>query len=67
MRPRKHLTSRSVKSFTLKRIEQVERKISELETIRAVLLDLAKKCQGNERPECPILDELAHDFDESHE
>ena len=61
----KNRTSAEVKSFTLKRIEQVERKIRELETIRAVLLDLAERCQGDERPECPILDELARDVDDA--
>jgi len=57
----KNRTSAEVKSFTLKRIEQVERKIGELETIRAVLSELAERCQGDERPECPILEQLARD------
>ena len=31
----------------------------ELETMRAALRHLARRCHGDERPECPILDELA--------
>ena len=51
--------SAEVKSLANRHIESIEQKIHELETMRAALLDLARRCHGDERPECPILDELA--------
>lgn len=51
-------TSRDVKKFALRHVEDVNRKIAELTAIRNVLLELAQKCRGDDRPECPILDEL---------
>ena len=51
--------SAEVKALALKRIEHVERKMRALESMRRALLELAEKCQGDDRPECPILDELA--------
>lgn len=37
----------------------VEQKIAELEAIRRTLMGLVAKCHGDDRPDCPILDELA--------
>jgi MerR family transcriptional regulator, copper efflux regulator len=51
--------SAEVKELVLERIAQIERKLLELASLRWALLDLAEHCQGNERPECPIIDELA--------
>ncbi|MFT3808089.1 Cu(I)-responsive transcriptional regulator [Arenimonas sp.] len=34
-------------------------KILEMQAMQRTLLDLAKHCRGNQRPECPILDDLA--------
>jgi MerR family transcriptional regulator, copper efflux regulator len=51
-------TSRDVKRLALGHVEDLNRKIAELAAIRNVLLDLALKCRGDDRPECPILDEL---------
>ena len=51
--------SAEVKELVLERIAQIERKLLELASLRLALLDLAEHCQGNERPECPIIDELA--------
>ena len=50
--------SKDVKRLALAHIAAVDRKIGELTTIRTVIAELAKRCQGNQRPECPILDEL---------
>lgn len=55
----KNRTSAEVKALALKRIEYVERKIRELETILRAVVDLAERCHGDDRPDCPILDELA--------
>lgn len=51
-------TSRDVKRLALRHVEDLDRKIAELAAIRNVLLVLAQKCRGDDRPECPILDEL---------
>jgi MerR family copper efflux transcriptional regulator len=50
--------SRDVKRLALRHVAEVDRKIAELTAIRNAIADLAKRCQGNDRPECPILDEL---------
>jgi MerR family copper efflux transcriptional regulator len=51
--------SAEVKLLAQKRIAHVERKIEELQAIKRALLDLAERCQGDDRPDCPIIDELA--------
>ena len=48
----------------MKRIAQVhvadlERRIAEMQAMRQTLAQLADCCQGNERPDCPILSGLA--------
>jgi MerR family copper efflux transcriptional regulator len=50
--------SADVKALARRHIEQVEAKLGELESIRRVLQDLVARCHGDERPECPILDEF---------
>ena len=40
-------------------VGEIERKVQELEALRRTLLDLADHCHGDQRPECPILDDLA--------
>jgi MerR family copper efflux transcriptional regulator len=51
-------SSHDVKRLALDQIATLDRKIAELATIRASLADLAERCHGDDRPECPILDEL---------
>lgn len=51
--------SADVKALTLARIDDVDRKIAELKTLRKTLNDLAKSCHGDERADCPIIDGLA--------
>lgn len=50
--------SREVKRLALRHVAEVDRKIAELTALRNVIADLAKRCHGDERPDCPILDEL---------
>ncbi len=52
-------SSATVKSLALDHIREVEVKISELESLRATLIDLTERCHGDDRPDCPILDNLA--------
>ena len=55
----KDRTSASVKALALNHISDVEQRIQELDTIRKTLIDLTQRCHGDDRPECPILDEFA--------
>jgi MerR family copper efflux transcriptional regulator len=51
-------SSRDVKKLALRHVEQLDRKIDELTAIRNAVLELARHCRGDERPDCPILDDL---------
>ena len=51
--------SADVKSIALVRVTEIDRKIMELEGLKAALVDLADRCHGDDRPDCPILDDLA--------
>ncbi len=51
--------SADVKAIALNRIADIDRKIAELGEMRAVLATLADKCHGDDRPDCPIIDEFA--------
>ena len=52
-------TSAQVKALALRRIEEIEGRIRDLEAMRRTLEDLARRCHGDERPACPILEGLA--------
>ncbi|PPR22877.1 MAG: HTH-type transcriptional regulator HmrR [Alphaproteobacteria bacterium MarineAlpha10_Bin2] len=52
--------SADVKNIALEHVGEIERKMAELDSVRRPLLHLADKCHGDERPDCPILEELAH-------
>lgn len=51
--------SADVKSIATHHIERIDRKLEELQTVRAALAELAERCHGDDRPDCPILDDLA--------
>ena len=51
--------SADVKRIAEEHIGEIERKIAELQSMRTVLRRLAEKCHGDDRPDCPILDELS--------
>jgi MerR family copper efflux transcriptional regulator len=51
--------SGDVKKLARQYIEELENDIRKLESIRNQLRHLADCCQGNNRPDCPILDDLA--------
>ena len=51
--------SASVKKIAGRHIAELKRKIAETESLVAALEHLPRHCQGDERPECPILDDLA--------
>ena len=54
-------TSAEVKAMAKSHISALDQKIKELEEMRDTLLHLAKNCHGDNRPECPILENLAHE------
>lgn len=51
--------SADVKAIALTKIEAVDAKIRELQTLRATLSHLAENCNGDNRPDCPIIRDLA--------
>ncbi|MHC4092627.1 MAG: Cu(I)-responsive transcriptional regulator [Planctomycetota bacterium] len=55
----KRRSSADVKAVTMRRLLEIERKLAELESLRAVLSDLGERCRGDHRPDSPILDDLA--------
>lgn len=55
----RHRTSADVKALALARAEELGRKAQALAAMRASLLDLASKCHGGDRPDCPIIERIA--------
>ena len=55
----KSRTSANVKALALKHISDVEKRIAKLQSIRNTLIDLTDRCYGDDRPDCPILEDLA--------
>lgn len=51
--------SSDVKSLARAHVEAVDRKIDELQRMRDTLIHLIHRCHGDNRPDCPILEELA--------
>jgi len=51
--------SAEVKKLALARADALHAKALKLEVMRKALLDLAGRCAGSDRPDCPIIDELA--------
>ncbi|HKU14332.1 MAG TPA: MerR family DNA-binding protein [Steroidobacteraceae bacterium] len=45
-------------AVALRHIAELDAKIEELQSMRATLADLAAHCRGDQRPDCPILDDL---------
>jgi MerR family copper efflux transcriptional regulator len=51
--------SADVKAIAEGKVAEIDRKVAELLSMRRTLEHLVHSCHGDERPECPILDELA--------
>jgi Cu(I)-responsive transcriptional regulator len=51
--------SGDVKRLVEKHVKELDAKIDELQAMRRTLVNLAHHCHGDDRPECPILDDLS--------
>ena len=51
--------SREVKAMTLKKIDEIDRRLAELQSLKHELSGLASACDGDNRPDCPILNALS--------
>ena len=54
----KSRSSAAVKRVAGKHVEDLQRKIAELQAMVRTLEHLTRHCHGDHRPDCPILDEL---------
>ena len=50
-----------VREIAKKKLNDLKLQIKELENLKISLEWLVNKCPGNEKPDCPIIDELARD------
>ncbi|WP_225025916.1 Cu(I)-responsive transcriptional regulator [Xinfangfangia pollutisoli] len=51
--------SADVRALAEERLVEIDRKIQELQGLRATLSTLVQRCHGDDRPDCPILEDLA--------
>lgn len=51
--------SASVKALATQHLRHIEDKIRELQGLKTTLQHLVEACRGDERPDCPILDDLS--------
>ena len=51
--------SANVKAIAIDKIRQIDRKLDELQSLKATLGNLADHCHGDHRPDCPIIDDLS--------
>jgi MerR family copper efflux transcriptional regulator len=52
-------SSRQVREIASRHIGDLDRKMTELQSMRKTLQHLVGACHADERPDCPILDDLA--------
>jgi MerR family transcriptional regulator, copper efflux regulator len=55
----RHRASSDVKQQALAHVAELDARIAELAAMRDTLSDLAQACHGDDRPDCPILRDLA--------
>ena len=51
--------SADVKRLATQHVEALDKRIAEMQAMRRTLVGLAEHCHGDDRPDCPILDDLA--------
>lgn len=61
-----HRSSADVKRIVEMKIGAIDRKLAELKSLRQALILMADECDGDQRPDCPIIDELAGEPTRQH-
>ena len=56
--------SADVKSVAKQHLSRIDEKITQLQSMRDTLSHLVAECAGDNRPDCPILNDLAKHHDE---
>lgn len=54
--------SSDVRSIAENHLSNIEKKIADLSNMQKTLKDLVQSCSGNDRPDCPILNDLGTSF-----
>ncbi|HKX43224.1 MAG TPA: Cu(I)-responsive transcriptional regulator [Burkholderiaceae bacterium] len=54
--------SRQVKALAQAHIDELEQKVRELQAMKETLQHLVHCCHGDDRPDCPIIDQLADEL-----
>jgi Cu(I)-responsive transcriptional regulator len=52
--------SAEVQRIARRHLDDLDRRIAALESMRRTLERLVRDCHGDDRPDCPILDDLSH-------
>ena len=52
-------SSSEEKKLAQSHADELGRKIAEMQAMQRTLVDLAQRCHGDDRPDCPILDDLS--------
>jgi MerR family transcriptional regulator, copper efflux regulator len=55
----KHRASREVKKLAQEHANDLAQRVLEMQAMQRTLESLARNCRGDQRPDCPILDDLA--------
>lgn len=58
-------SSRQVKALAAVHLETLDKRLEELRAMKSALEHLVHCCQGNDRPDCPILETLAGSSDKT--
>jgi MerR family transcriptional regulator, copper efflux regulator len=58
----KRRASADVRRLAAAHLDAIDARIAELKRMRQTLEGLVRRCHGDHRPDCPILDELAEEF-----
>lgn len=53
-------SSQDVRNIAVKHVEDLNQRIDEMQVMKRTLEHLIHCCHGNDRPDCPILDELGN-------
>ena len=59
----KERPSREVTQIAAAHLDDLERRIAEMQGMAATLRDLVQRCHGDDRPDCPILEGLGGTLD----